>query len=275
MFTLFRKGKLRMRKSKPAFTLAELVLMLGLISIVISMVISATNPFAPKYKSLFYYNFVNTRGIVGDLVASSSNGLLPDNDTLFCVQFTKDLNMIGVTPDCSNFFSGTKNSPFLNMSESNFDQPNFALTNGQRFYISTRVDEPPVGYRILNVDLNGKAKPNKFEQDVVSFIVYDTGEIFPLGKPAEDKDYLTVNAKVYNGETGTFTGTYLEDEKNSKFLAYRTGYCLSGYKTSFANYCDETPPFTSAVAVSEHCNPTLTNNFCRVGLVKPVLKVNI
>lgn len=70
-------------------------------------------------------------------------------------------------------------------------------------------DPPKSGYNgpRLCVDLNGKDKPNTFGIDIFSFIFTTDGHIIPEGQPHKDNNY--------NGSFGTEGGTFsIEDGKD-------------------------------------------------------------
>lgn len=255
---------------KKAFTLAELIIMMAIIAIVITVVFITTKPFAPKFKSLYYYAFLNVRKFAGEVVASTAAPTLDSNDAKFCYDLIKDLNTVGGVNGCSAFYSGTKDSPFSGMSVSDLDRPSFALTNGQRFYVSNRVVNPadPIPYRVISVDLNGQSRPNKFDEDVVPFVVFDTGEVNPVGAPSENTDYLKVFVRAHRSDTGQASGDYIKNAADEKFLSYKEGFCLAGYNSANPNYC-------IAYTLNPACNPVDKSRFCKVNLIKPIIKIKI
>ena len=106
--------------------------------------------------------------------------------------------------------------PFVDADYS-FDLPNFKTTNGQKYYISNWTYNANVsskfGFRVMAVDVNGDAKPNinvqkgKQYPDVVTFVILDNGEIYPVGVAA---DNITIGSKKMNYLSSRVKGYYYE-----------------------------------------------------------------
>ncbi len=86
------------------------------------------------------------------------------------------------------------------------NNPTFKTTNGFRYYLSQHVSgdtsvSSDYGYRLLAVDLNGKRGPNsaavslKQVPDIITFLILDNGDVYPLGVAA---DNLVVSKKKDN-----------------------------------------------------------------------------
>lgn len=253
---------------KKAFSLTELMVMMMIMAVIIVVVIRGSHAFSPKFRTLYYYTFNNIKKFAGEVIADASDKTLSTNDAAFCTSMLRNLNTVGGYDDCSRFIDGTKDSPFGSMTKEDLDNPSFSLSNGQRFYVSNRVDELPIGYRIIDVDLNGKAKPNGFNQDVVPFVMFDTGEVVPIGTPAKDTSYLMTYVMSYKVVTGNPTGTYILNSAGKKFLTYKEGHCLAGYPTAYAYYC-------GAYTVDPACAPGNPSTFCKVSVVKPLIRVRL
>lgn len=264
-----------MFKIKKAFTLAEIMIMITVVAIVMTMVVETTKPFAPKFKSLYYYAFSNTRKFAGEMLAISTDKQIEKNDSVFCSSLVDMLNTVGGASTCGPMYSANKNTPFQSLTESALDHPTFTLSNGQRYYISPRVEELPLPYRILSVDLNGKSSPNKLSEDVVSFLMFDNGEVFPLGSAAEDIEYLMVSNKIYSLYSGRPNGQVVKTSDGSSFLGYREGFCTAGISSVYSDYCNSGGTFTTTIAVNPACGSDNKNTFCRVNIIKPVINVKI
>ena len=115
---------------------------------------------------------------------------------------------MGVLP-----YDSERAEPRLKDIDENFDKPNFTLTNGMRVYVSKWTYDslnvsPDYGFRLIGVDLNGKGSPNKsydgsgVPSDLVTFLVLDNGEVYPLGLAADNlvdkkgRNIQYINAKV-------------------------------------------------------------------------------
>ncbi|MBQ9244915.1 prepilin-type N-terminal cleavage/methylation domain-containing protein [bacterium] len=134
-----------------------------------------------------------------------------DNKVLFCHAFALVSNSVkGEKCMLDDLFDAGwgDGEPELKDFNPKTATPNIITTNGQRYYISkwkfdkTNVS-PIYGYRLIAVDLNGKSGPNLAKRisgknfpDVVTFMVMDNGEVFPLGHAA---DNVILNHKA--GET--------------------------------------------------------------------------
>ena len=114
-----------------------------------------------------------------------------------CSFIVKSLNTTGKI-NCTKLYTASKGEGGLDPEITNIDvlNPNFVTTNGQRYFLTTRTFSESVskdyGYRLLAVDLNGKSKPNitkkdskKMPPDIVTFMLLDNGELYPLGIAAD------------------------------------------------------------------------------------------
>ncbi len=151
-------------------------------------------------------------GLCGADRASASGS----SQNLFCKSLIALTNNSG-SNHCTLYKSaiqtGASEPSFTNLNPAN---PNFTLTNGMRVYISEwNFDASNIssiyGYRLIGVDLNGKTGPNreydgsKTPADIVTFLVLDNGEVYPLGIAADnlvDKknktlQYLNARVKGY------------------------------------------------------------------------------
>lgn len=265
-----------MLKKNKAFTLAEILIMLVIMSIVTTIILQTTKPLTQGYKSLYYYALNNVKKIGGELVAMKSTGKLEIDDTKFCPGLIDILTTVGYDSVCGPLYTANKITPFGDLDETKLGVPTFVLGNGQRFYLSTRIPElPNMGYRVITVDLNGKSRPNILGQDIVSFIMYDNGEVVPVGNAAEDKSYLMVTTKIFSKYTGNHTGNYVKDAEGSKLLSYRNGVCTAGYSSAFSDYCSSSAGFLNSYTVNDSCTPENANTFCQVSYIKPMINIKM
>ena len=240
---------------------------------------------------------------------------------LFCHSMVSIANTAGRTR-CDTLFQtnlSTNNDstaafeePYI--SNLDYDSPTFIATNGQRYYISEWAYNPVIsdtyGYRLIAVDLNGTARPNKTERDgltpppdIITFMVLDNGEVYPLGVAATNiklntgrvvqylnskvKGYYytydpnrTVNVapectKVIKGEkkqTCNYAIVYLQNDEGKSFFNYREAYCksLGGKENAYAEYCNGITP-------SEYCPPSTSDkvfDLCTMTNVKPMFRYN-
>lgn len=249
------------------------MIVLAIMAVIIAA-FAINNPLAPKYKSLYYITFKNMQKFGGEVIGGDGSATLNPDNALFCKSLVKNLNTVGDATGCSKFYSGTFNLPYAGMVDADIDNPSFKVSNGQRFYVSERIPGPPA-YRVISVDLNGESRPNKFDKDIIPFVMYDTGEVVPIGAPINDKDYLTTYVKPYNINTGNATNDFVKDGSGNSVMTFRDGFCRSGSgeaNKSAANanqYCSSAP----IIAVDPACVPGTT--FCKMNLIKPMIYAKI
>lgn len=198
-------------------------------------------------------------------------------------------------------------------------RPNFITTNGYLYFVSKWAkmnDSDEYGYRLVAVDVNGTRKPNVSTPeraripDIVTFIVWDTGVVLPLGVAADDyfnsdrtrrARYLPSLAKGYNYSNYSGSGSVIPKEcsdngnrapsgcsyavtsidKNNDPLykmTYREAYCAAfASRRNIMLYPDD--------FMSEYCDghaqdsscPGVGNGFdaCMAEPVKPAFKFNL
>lgn len=140
-----------------------------------------------------------------------------------CNLMVKMLNTTGKI-NCNNLYTAGLGDSDKDPSIQNLEvaNPNFVTTNGQRYYLTKRTFNANVsseyGYRLLAVDLNGKSKPNivntkkKNPPDIITFLIMDNGELYPLGVAA---DNLRISSKkTANYLSSKLKGYYYSDNKN-------------------------------------------------------------
>ncbi len=128
----------------------------------------------------------------------------------------------------TNYYNGGTFSikePYIKFNANNTtENPNFTATNGQRYYISQRIVNEDIsedfGFRLIAIDLNGQKGPNiaspnaennivkKLNQlpDIITFLILDNGDIYPLGAAAD-------NVQIgNNGQRGSINVNYLNSK---------------------------------------------------------------
>ncbi len=185
-----------------------------------------------KLVSVLKNDYENTVGSSNCVSLDSLPGRLSgsEKNNLFCKSLVALTNNSG-SYNCSTLYeteikSGETEPVFKNF---NANSPNFRLTNGMRVYLSewdfNSIISNVYGYRLIGVDLNGKSGPNKLYDgtqtpaDIITFLVLDNGEVYPLGIAADNlvdkkgKTLQYLNARVkgyhfnyYSAETCTGTG---------------------------------------------------------------------
>ncbi len=276
--------------NKKGFSLAEILIMLVVLGIIAAIIISNNKNNTYGYNQLYSFVFNNIQKITGQLLSESASSKLDENDSEFCTKIVEMVNISGNEINChaltpaeiianplaqDDFYISVKETPFLGLTDTVIDKPNFSLSNGQRFYLSRRIPDLPFGYRIMSVDINGTARPNEINRDIVAFLVYDNGEVLPLGKAADDKIYLSVTVSKYNKSTGINTGEYVLSESGNKFLTFREAFCKAGLTSSFLNYCKIVGGFDKDYYVDNACLSTSPTTFCQLRYIKTNFKVRI
>lgn len=163
----------------------------------------------------------------------------PDN-AHFCRYVASIMNLAEeANCDYSELFNvsiSKTNEPFIVTDElGKFEgvSPTLLTTNGQRYYLSKHTFNDVVsshyGFRLLAVDLNGKSKPNISDvahsnkvPDIVTFLILDNGEIFPLGVAADNIEltdgrivqYINAKIKGYYYDGAYYDGDIKEIQRN-------------------------------------------------------------
>lgn len=240
---------------------------------------------------------------------------------LFCKSMVSIANTAGTTR-CDSLFqtnlstNNTSTSAFEEpyISDLDYNSPTFIATNGQRYYLSewtynSNISET-YGYRLIAIDLNGTSRPNITDKDsltpppdIVTFMVMDNGEVYPLGVAATNielnngrtvqyinskvKGYYytydenrTTNVapectKVIKGvkqQTCNYAIVYLQNDEGKSFFNYRDAFCksLGGKETAYDGYC-------SGITPSEYCPPSTNDkvfDLCTMTNIKPMFRYN-
>ncbi len=130
-------------------------------------------------------------------------------------------------------------------------EENFILMNKYLIYVSKRVaggSSKP--YRIISVDLNGYSPPNEVAKDVISFAVFDNGEILPLGEAAVNNDFFRAVIKIRNilpvdashaqaaVDSARHPAAIILSSKK-KPLTFKEAYCdVYGKSENYPDYCN-------------------------------------
>lgn len=232
----------------------------------------------------------------------------------FCRAFTSLANHTS-SVDCENFQEIDTSSEPKFTDSFDVNAPNITTTNGQRYYFSPRayseIDE--MGYRLVAVDINGKSKPNtmkvsvnKQPPDIITFMVMDNGDIYPLGVAADNISlsdgriiqYLNTKLKgYYYDDTVTRTSGVPKDcflgakqvcnysvvnipmasdgtIASKPYFNYRDAFCasLGPNKTpSYSAYC-------TGKARQANCPPSSSStryDMCRAETIKPMFRYNL
>lgn len=217
---------------KKGFTLAEVLITLGIIGVVAAITIPGliTNYKAHKMRA----RFLKTYSVIQQafkLMESDDVSLNPADypstpDTLFYKTFSKYLQ---APLDCGNYFEGVKNAPCFNFKTSSYKNiigtanfPSLELDAGELLLQDGTLLLFNFNGRVLHVffDLNGyNGKPNRLGYDLFA-LEFREGEIAVSGEPNttyQDMDkYCSVNSNnSYNG-----IGCAQKAKENSDYFKY-------------------------------------------------------
>lgn len=240
-----------------------------------------------------------------------------NGNDIFCSYLVSVANVVGDS-NCDALFNVGENEGEPAISDLDINAPTFISPSGRRYYITKRATSSDVsdvvGFRLIGVDLNGTQKPNIDRReggkvpDIVTFLILDTGDVFPLGYTADNLEHSSgrmvvyLNSKVkgyyYSDRAERTVGipeecTKLKDENgnpvcnyavvnvpnkangkdgSSSFYSYREAYCssLGGGESPYKNYC-------TGIQGDELCPPSNSDkkfDLCRVENVKPMFRYN-
>ncbi len=246
-----------------------------------------------------------------------------ENSNLFCRSLASIANTAGsinCTDLASSDFKANENGytePYL--SDFNYDSPNFITSNGQRFYISEWTINAKVsskyGYRLVGIDINGTSKPNIITvnsyllPDIITFLILDNGEIFPLGVAADNYtkngriyQYLNTKVKGYyfydpdsdptssysssqrsssnipsectvkNVQTCNYSVVPITNSQGKSFFSYREAYCnaIDSSQLEYDEYCDSISKY-DLCPISQNSQAF---DLCKAETVKPMFRFN-
>lgn len=203
-------------KRYKGFTLAEVLIMLVIIGVIATLSITVVETQKAKFGLNCYYLLRELQLTAGSLASQTDAGTLTSkiseqteetdadgntttkeetkydlsSDADFCKFLANSLNSASVIK-CTDgdLFNATISDIYNGISADAV--PNFRLINKYSIYLSKHVDggttsagEVKPGYRMIAVDLNGDGKPNKTDDDIISFAIFDNGTVLPYGVAA-------------------------------------------------------------------------------------------
>lgn len=276
---------------KRAFTLAEVMISLTLTSIIAVLSMQAYKTIKSKFVFSCYYLYRDLKIAVGHMAADSIGGSFDsvtcDADNLSAANYeacltaavngTTNTNIIDYKTDtgfckmlakylssASKVECATNDMNNATIANDNFygslAKPNFKLLNKNYVYVSKRVagsntDGQLHTYRIVSFDLNGRTSPNQAGKDIISFAIFDNGEILPLGAPADDPDFFMAVIKMrttadrYNSADNTETLAKLKktvrfpnactyNPATKKQITFKEAYCTVILQSiNYPQYC--------------------------------------
>lgn len=192
---------------KKAFSLVEILIVIGIIGIVSVAMITTLKPreLEVRYLYLSSYKFLKDAcdNILMDAEHAEPAQEFPMNPNAFCNALIGYINIVPGTNKCSAAKPAYSATTF-----SEAWTPSFIASNHMRLYVSNATTINGKAHIIVWVDLNGDRKPNtsKWKQnkvaDVVGFDVDADGDITILGYPRIDTRYLVAKIYYSSGEIG-------------------------------------------------------------------------
>lgn len=204
-----------MNKHK-GFTLAEILIMLVIVGVITALSITVISMQKAKFGLNCYYLFRELQITAGSIAAQTDDGTINSKiseqtettdeegnkikqetvkydlttDTGFCKFFANSLNSAStIRCEDENLYNATISNIYNGISSSSV--PTFRLINKYSFYLSKHVaggttesGEVCPGYRMIAIDMNGDGKPNKTDDDIITFAIFDNGTVLPYGVAA-------------------------------------------------------------------------------------------
>lgn len=198
------------------FTLAEVLIMLVIVGVLAALSITVVSTQKAKFGLNCYYLLRELQITAGSLAAQTDEGNLHSKiseqtettddegnittqetvkydlstDEGFCKFFANSLNSAStIRCEDENLYSATISDIYSGISSSSV--PTFRLINKYSVFLSkhvaggnTSAGEVRPGYRMIAVDLNGDGKPNKTDDDIIAFAIFDNGTVLPYGVAA-------------------------------------------------------------------------------------------
>ena len=213
---------------RAAFTLAELLITLGIIGVVAAMTLPAliNNSRNKEFEAALKKNYSVIQQAFDMYQAQNGNRLIPENylgnninklklEIMPYFNVIRDCG-VGFTndpydPECGAVNSGNIDSiqsaykTFHNVTLTSlglFDDGQFIILDGSTIFIENRNDSSNV---YITVDVNGSGKrPNRWGFDLFTFQLMKEGNILPMGAP--ETDYTDENIYCSKSSSNSFNG---------------------------------------------------------------------
>ncbi|MDR1168431.1 MAG: type II secretion system GspH family protein [Heliobacteriaceae bacterium] len=264
-----------MKERRNAFTLAEIMVALAVITILLTVTLSVSkSKLENAIRYSYYAAYTVLQQAVKEIVYENANAATPISglDTSganVCTKMRDFLNLNSATP-CA----GTPNLTDTSNFAADSTKPDLVLRNGIKLYnIQTYktgltgldgTDDEKNGY-VVYADVNGTQGKSQLYKDVFPFYITISGKVAPAWKSGTTAGgnynrHLEVSVKYFQVDgSGKRTVMWLD-----KSVSFREAACHSGYITG--TYC------TAAPAVSKSAVCTNTADYtadCRIVPIKP------
>lgn len=282
---------------KSAFTLGEVLLVLVIVGVISVLALQTVKSQTTKFNFSCYHFFRDLKIAVGHMAASTYGGSLnsfsceralesSEQDYETCMAagiaagtgtasdtyildyrtgqgFCQGLANVMSTASATKCSDGELNNATLNNIYGNISSgqtENFKMLNRFLVYVSKRVAATgsTKAYRIISVDINGNRKPNMINKDIISFAIFDNGEVLPLGTPAESSDFFMTVIKIRNilpmpasNKDGALNSlrhpTNMILNSSRKPLSFKEAYCkVYGSSANDSSYCSGYTSFSES-----------------------------
>lgn len=239
------------RKLKNGFTIAEVLIVLAIVSILTVIALTNTNPreksikyiLSNTYYSLdkaFYnsYTVDNIDPFASDLGHEEAND---EGSLRLCKALTSYIN----SPDQGKGCSASKLvSIKAETSDFSDDKIQFTSPQGVRFYITKKLGSGDSGFYLIFADINGSAKPNsalyepadisnnkkRTDPDIFAFAALPIGRVIPIGAPEVELAYMQTRV-IYEYMDPNTEETYSRFS-NTKVPFYIAKAIAWGYNTN-------------------------------------------
>lgn len=257
------------KRVKNAFTLAEVLVVLGIAGFIMMMMVIIIKPndryLGQQYYKAYYTLATATYNIYQDnLHTSNTDVYLPTGKEL-CTKLRGYMNST-TDYDCSNTYVSYKGDSFPDASIQ------FIASNGMKIWFSSPIEDDDTGkHRIVWIDINGKKGPNTATwkknkpSDIVAFDILDTGEVVPLGYPKIDTRYMSTELYVPDNDEEDNSGNKEESTRWSFYNAQQLAFGGKQFRfDSFSYRTDERGEFQgSALEIQGTDKPPKMNMYER------------
>lgn len=205
---------------KAAFTLTEMLVALGIVSILVVMLIMSFKPQRIKNLPFVYSTYKNVVQANKDLVylneKGGSFGLIYPNQSDYCTKFADSVSTMGVI-DC------------LSTTDVNFKFSNGVAFSGfaSGWLSMTNTKGNPVYYRDIDFDVNGTKGKNKAGDDQFKLRIYRfNGMVAPIDN-MDNSDIYKFKVVSFPKKGGNFI-TKTIDGKDTNIFTFNQAACITG-----------------------------------------------
>lgn len=208
---------------KIAMTLAELMIMLIIISIIVVFIITTIQSKATVNlnRFMYYSAFTNLKYAIAELLGT---GTMPTTGTDLCNKLSELYNTLG-NVECNSAATviASDDNTFAD------ETPNFKTTNGMNFY--NFATNPISNVYTVYIDIDGAYKRNaRLNNDVMKFTISTSGVVLPDidSNGANNPEFLATSVRYVDNTAST---VWLKHN-----VSYKESVCTAAEVTS-PTYC--------------------------------------